>query len=196
MKNFLILGHERSGTGYMAKLMRCFGYAVGHERVLEDGISAAQFAVRDMPTAVGPERGGENFRYVIQVVRHPLDVLASSVHTVSGPMLRKHSKYVDIPTDADPVERHLWSIVLWNELISKWQPQLVTHVEDAVVNVEGFLRMRQKWKQHNGLPPTNVNHRDHPPITVNEVMRKVSPMAWHALQLHSRVYGFSLEDAA
>lgn len=46
-RKFLILGHPRSGTGFMSILLQRYGYRVGHEWMMEDGISSWMLVVED-----------------------------------------------------------------------------------------------------------------------------------------------------
>ncbi|MFK4998907.1 hypothetical protein ACI2OX_21260 [Bacillus sp. N9] len=79
-RKFLVLGHPRSGTGYMAYLLRQFGYGIGHERMGKDGISSWMFAVNDYQVFADQTLNKKNytFDYTIMNLRHPIDIVSST----------------------------------------------------------------------------------------------------------------------
>jgi len=77
-KPILITSHPRCGTGYMAALCRAMGVQVGHETMLEDGISSWLFAVEGtQPWVEALNRKDYEFDYLIHVLRHPIDAVNS-----------------------------------------------------------------------------------------------------------------------
>lgn len=83
-RDVLVVGHPKSGTGYMAKLLQAHGLGVGHERMGRNGIASWMFAA--VTTSVphsfdGSARALFEFHYVLHVVRHPLPVIASTAYT-------------------------------------------------------------------------------------------------------------------
>ena len=79
-KDFLILGHPRCGTRYMALLFNSLGFLVGHEYFREYGIASWLYAVDsdNCPRFIPNEfkKSHFNYRHVIHVLRNPIDAIA------------------------------------------------------------------------------------------------------------------------
>lgn len=83
-KKYLIIGHPRCGTGYMAKLFQAYGYDVGHEYVGEDGTSNWMWT---MKTPIGfypwgdQDRENYYFENTFVAIRNPIKAVWSIMYT-------------------------------------------------------------------------------------------------------------------
>lgn len=83
-KKLLITGCGRSGTFYAAEVWRSLGLDIRHERPMpshgsmgRDGVASWFMAVDDPNPPFGPSTAGYTFDFVLHLVRHPLNVIAS-----------------------------------------------------------------------------------------------------------------------
>ncbi len=198
--DFLILGHPRSGTGYMAQLFTALGYEVGHERVAEHGISSWMFAVyaEEVPyTFDGKTRGDIHPRHVLQVVRNPIDVISSMAHTVhEEPAWEFIERYALVHREAPFEIRAVQSVIAWNRLIQGHFPRpTLVNLENAAVTVHDFLT-RAGYKppalRDVTLPPANYNTRPHPRLGRGELIEKLPCELLCELQIHACQYGYQI----
>ena len=178
-RDFLITGHERSGTGYMSWLFHAHGYDVGHERVKSDGISSAQFAVPNF-VAHGYKRADYQFKYLIHVVREPILVLDSAFQTIMNPDLPSlHARHgANIPQDGTMLERMAWSVIEWNRIISAQRPHAMVQVEHAAWEMPLVAeKLGFDWEIQADMPPDDVNTRPRKrePVSWEELQRKLGP---------------------
>lgn len=198
--DFLILGHPRSGTGYMAQLFTALGYDVGHEKVGRSGISSWMFAVHadQLPyTFDGQTRGDIQPRYVLQVVRNPLDVIASMAHTVTEqPAWEFIQRYTLVHGTAPPEIRAVQSVIAWNRLIQGHFPRpTIVKVENAATTVHDFLT-RAGYKppalRDVALPPANYNTRPHPRLAREQLRQSLPRELACELDYHCQQYGYQI----
>ena len=99
-RKFLVLGHPRSGTGFMANLLSKYGYEIGHEEMGKDGISSWMFTVDDYQVYVDNSLNRENFNfdYIIMNLRHPIDIISSTYYTenTSKKSLEYRKKHINL----------------------------------------------------------------------------------------------------
>lgn len=135
-KDYLILAHPRSGTGYMANLFKLNWIDVGHEVMGESGTSNWQFAVKadSYPYDVdGIRRQDVEFKNVIHVVRKPFDAIMSIAFT-EGRSEAFRAQY--IPIVGNYLERAVLSYYGWNMLIKSQQPDITCKLENAQTVLE------------------------------------------------------------
>lgn len=91
-KKVLVIGSPKSGTTYMAWLLRELGLRVEHERMGEDGTVNAAWLVAKIENdpLFKEEKGRQHFMFdrVIHLVRHPLATIASLRAMPPWPFLR------------------------------------------------------------------------------------------------------------
>ena len=183
-KRFLILGHPRCRTGYMARLFQRIGFKVGHETMDEDGISSWLFAVISSKEvrwgSFKPEMRsrGLAFNHVVHVIRDPVTSIASIV-TESRASEEFRKQHVMIYEKSNPIERAVQSYVGWNKLISAQQPNLVVKLENAYPLVCDYMvKNRVAFNTGVRLPPTDFNSRknrgDYPSIGYGEIENSIS----------------------
>lgn len=123
----LITGCPRSGTRYLASLLRAAGIRAFHERMGRDGTVNAAFAVDDFwYPGNNPDRPSRvRFDHVFHVVRHPLFCIASMA-SMNNPrfwhwtQLHTGLCFEDYESPLQHAAR-FW--VKWNELVEKLSPQ-------------------------------------------------------------------------
>jgi hypothetical protein len=169
-KKFLILGHPRSGTQFMARLFQQFGYDIGHERMRSDGISSWMFAVDgyQMFKDQTLKKTDYTFDYMIMNIRHPLDIISSTYYSEnkfhrSLALRRRH-----IPLDGlNEIEMAVKSVLEWYKLIELQRPMhkicIDKNPEDQLLY---FLRRYEgKHVQPVQKNTGKVNARNHPDLT-------------------------------
>ena len=150
--DFLIVGHPRSGTGYMSKLFTSMGYQVGHETIGPHGTSCWTFATDSanyLFGAPGPgERGIKNttrknldYKYLIHCIRNPFDTINSVYQTENNGNSDKFRMIHAKPKIVykNDLEKTILSVIRWNEMIEKIGPVAVFKVEDCENQVFNFL---------------------------------------------------------
>lgn len=198
--DFLILGHPRSGTGYMARLFTALGYPVGHERLAKHGISSWMFAAysESVPYSFdGGTRSDIEPKYVFHVVRHPIDAIASMAYTVrEAPAWDYIARYTLVQRAAPRLVRATQSVIAWNRLIQAHHPRpMVFQVESAIAGIYGFLSQqgyRLPPLSSAALPPTNENARSHPALDREQLLKELPPDLRAELHHHSQHYGYEL----
>ena len=176
VKDFLILGHPRCGTKYMAQLFTMLGFPVGHERFEKYGTSSWLYAVDvKVPQWIPSEYDKKDFDYrnTIHVVRHPLDAIASIMLTedIGKESLNFRRKYVTL--FGNPHTIATLSYLSWNKLIQSHDPILTTKVEDAEKTVPSFLieqnYLDDSFDSWMAFPAKNTNARQHRDIDLEEL---------------------------
>lgn len=176
-RQFLVLGHPRSGTAYAAWVLRQCGYDVGHERMGAHGTASWMFAVHNGPypfTFDGSYRGRFKFEQVIHIVREPLAAIASILHTEQGSEDFR-SRYVNLY--GTPMEKAVQSYLGWNKLIAAGRVDLLCKTESLAA--------------HFGVtatPSERVNAREHPALTMDEISEAIAPALAFELQKFVTLY--------
>lgn len=83
IKDILIIGHPRCGSGFAAEICKNAGLDIGHEVMGRHGISSWMFAVNDWKYPFGPGLASNNkyvkFDRVVQHIRNPFKALPSII---------------------------------------------------------------------------------------------------------------------
>ena len=176
-KKFLIVGHPRSGTGFMAKLLQSFGYDVRHEAMGKDGISSWMFAVKDYQPWTDKilNRKDFEFKYLIMNLRNPLDIVSSTYFTeeASLPFRKKHLNIVGL----NKLEIAVESVIKWYRLIEEQRPDLIIKVDQKPK--EKLLYYLKRFEDETLiLPDSNVskkeNSRKHPKLKFKDLRESCS----------------------
>lgn len=174
-KEILILGHPRSGTGYMAKLFQANGYDIGHEVMGKDGTSNWQFAVCADAYPFNTDnikRDDVEFSRIYHVIRNPLAAINSIVYTESR---SEHFRAKFVPLVGNAFERAILSYYGWNMLIQAQKPYATFTLENAA----DFFFFEDVKKQ---------NTREHKSVTEDELYMLCGPGAWSYYEAISRFY--------
>jgi hypothetical protein len=152
--DFLILGHPRSGTGYISKLFSGYGIKIGHECIDDHGISCWTFATKSanhfygvpknesQKKIKGISRQDLNYNHLIQNVRNPFDTINSVYHTESisnSHIFRMLHCQPIIDENLDMLSKTILSTVRWNKMIESLSPDIVFKVEDCESEVKEYL---------------------------------------------------------
>ncbi len=189
---FLITGHGRSGTHYMARLFQWFGFNVG-EYKKEKGGMAHNFPPDGWP--FDKNRGDGN--YMIQVVRDPWKVV-DSVYLAEYSLPKQNSKHIPEIFVGSDIDKAMRSVVLWNRAVAEANPDLTVKVEEAPEVCAEWFRTEGLETKDTGKekPLTNVNNRveaggwDLKGTTpFNEASDDVADM----FREHCRIYGYPTE---
>jgi glycosyltransferase involved in cell wall biosynthesis len=188
-KDFLILGHPRSGTGYMAQLFTKLGYPVGHEVYGKHGIASWLFAVdvdrypqfyfvQSGKPSNNPNdtRSDFSYKHAIHVIRNPLDTIASTAFTENTmpESLEFRKKHVAIFGNA--LQQATLSYLGWNKLIEAQRPSLTIRVEDAEEKVVEFLKANEYVVGEDlKFPQKDINTREHKRVTFGDLKRELHP---------------------
>jgi len=196
---YLITGHPRSGTHYTAKLVRRLGYSASIEgRWMGPGTGIVSSWKHAMPgdfrnrLFARPLR--QDFAGIIHQVRHPLDVIASSI-TLTGRSVDHIKRYLDIPEPtrhkAQPLTLCMRSWLGWNRLIeaqADWRFQLERLPE---VFPEFCNRLRLPVQDFPDIGKRNM--RRHADLTWRDLERADRALAFEVREMAQR-YGYN--DAA
>ncbi len=185
----VVLGHPRSGTGFMAGLLAA-GYHldVKHERMGTDGISAFQWAAGDTEEIWGcPAREVDLEQHrVIQVVRDPFKCIMSSAYVVSEESWTWMRRHIDLPTvmHFSKLELAAMAVCRWNELIAPQTHDLVRleSVEEDVQRIFGPFKHTVMNVDRNG--------RNHPLLSQAAVWQRLRPEVQSELASHCVKYGY------
>lgn len=172
-KKFLIIGHPRSGTAYMAYLFNLLGFNIGHETMGVDGISSWMFAVKanQVYTDESLNRKNFDFEYIIMNIRNPLKIVSSTYYSenTSKISLSFRRQFVDL-ANLNNYEMAVKSVVTWYQLIEEQKPDLIIKIDrQPVYRLYDFLASIDDSIQ---IPPKElsnhkVNTRKHPDLTIN-----------------------------
>ena len=160
----VITGHPRCGTAYMAALMRCFGFDIGHEELRRDGISAWSWAVcdpeapwcKDQRSRPRPRSRSDRIEHLIHVVRHPADALWSIAHGYDCSNTEDILwRYTTQTARMNRYEMAAATFLGWNAIIAAQQPDLILRVEDAPGVIAEYFGRPLRHQP----PPTDTNSR-------------------------------------
>ena len=182
IREYLILGHPRTGTGYMAKLFQANGYDVGHEIVGEHGTSNWQFAVKakEYPFASDHFKRQEiEFANIYHVIRHPLHAINSiaAIEQRSEPFRAKY-----IPLTGNVFEKAILSLYGWTMLIQSQMPHK-TFTLDNAQKILGFP---------NGCDRYNVT--EHENLVEYDIKRQCNAVVWEYYICMAHFYNDLLKE--
>lgn len=139
-KQFLVLGHPRTGTGWMAKLLQSWGFDVGHEVMGEDGISHWGLAATKAETVIFtpsdlPDLSFNSFEWhnVVYCVRDPKDSIPSIIFTedTEPASLEYRASYGDFRVSENDLVNAINSLLAWDKLITQIGPKMTIRIEDG-----------------------------------------------------------------
>lgn len=205
--DLLILGHPRSGTGYMAKLFSSFGIDIGHEFIGKNGISCWTFLIPNANHMHGQDmsikdksRQNFTFNHVVQCVRNPINCINSVFFSESGEKSHSRifrSKYNSYIDQSDPlIDQVICSITGWNKMIEDLNPSATFKIENCESEVKKFVCMEMDFSNlitsESNLPPKNYNARKHDKLTYEEIKKMALPKSLSLLDEYCDKYQYSL----
>jgi hypothetical protein len=156
------LGHARSGTKYLAELIRAFGYDVKHEKLGKDGIVAWQWVIGKQVCPWGcPPRKTRLTPddKVIHLVRQPWKIVASVLVNDFGygsnDFRKRLVPWLFYRPQVDQVCLSVWT---WNRFIDALPADFRVSVESAPKQLEQYFNHPPKNKL-----PGPCNQRSKPP---------------------------------
>lgn len=170
---FLILGHPRCGTGYMAKLFQAWGFDVGHEKMGEDGISCWAWATNDPAPPWSPGQRSKLISeqvekgktiHTICAFRHPLDAIQSIAFADPDEASRSFRSHYTVQfQELGPLSAAAMSYLGWYNLILAQCPEQVVKVEEADKWIEFYISsIKSKfWERTGQLPENTYNSRQY-----------------------------------
>lgn len=190
-KKLLIIGHPRSGTGYMSRLMSSFGLNVGHEKLKKNGISSWMLAVDEVPPyGDGTKFSDVAFDKIIRVVRHPILVISSSIETETKESFDFRSACTKPKDGLNQFESAIHILLEWDNFIKSRRPDITIHAECAVVELSEFLG----YLPNNKLPPKDINKRDHGVFDWKEIKKSISSDFVDRIEMYANEYGYDLSN--
>ena len=143
VKKILVIGHPRTGSGYISELLKAYGLDVGHEEMGEDGIVSWMFSVYDLNNPFylnkyARSRYFASFENIIMFARDPLTAIPSIIRENSASKISlafrvKHIKKnykINIQEIEDHLEKAIEIYYLWSKLvIENNRPSLVVRIE-------------------------------------------------------------------
>lgn len=196
-RKFLILGHPRSGTGFMAKLFQGFGYDIGHEKMGKDGISSWMFAVEDKQVFGDKSLYRKDFTFdiVIMSMRNPLDIVCSTYYTASDLSLIFRKKHINLE-GINKLEMTVKSVLEWYKIIESQKPNLKLYVDKAPEKVlSDFFK---KIENRHQVAPTKkinnkVNARSHPPMNLSFIKDNCNQNLVDEFVNFCKIHGYKCE---
>lgn len=148
---FLITGFPRSGTQYISRCLRRFGYGVGEEFIFTWSHGTVSWTHAPYSS---------DFRIVAHQIRNPIHVV-SSAQTIPYKVWKKYAfKHIGDPSTDNPLKIAMYAYPRWFELAEKHSviTYRVEDIEFAYKDVMKILGLRppKKWTK---LIPTNQNTR-------------------------------------
>lgn len=179
-----VLAHPRSGTGYMAALLKANGLDVRHEEMGEHGISSWMFAVQTdkVPFTFDDSTPVDyDFQHTLHVLREPISAISSIYHTEHG-SLEWRAKWMCLW--GNRMEKAVSSYIGWNKLILGLDP-----VTFKLEHTESIL----DWLNGNGLCETRekvqaTNTREHEKLTLEDIQEAINPTLFKELDLFIKYY--------
>lgn len=178
-KKILIVGHPRSGTGYITSLFQELGYSIGHEVMGKDGTCNWTYVIPDDLCFEwsGFPRNKFKFESIYRSIRDPFKAIPSVAFTETCfnkalselgwvNVIRStefRSKHLKLPTfNISKFEHAARSYISWNKMI------------DDTMEIKGFIRIEralEDLKNYMDVPDSinspkkDVNSRSHSTMT-------------------------------
>lgn len=165
MIKVLGLGHPRTGTGFTSKIFKLWGLDVGHEKLRKDGIVAWQLIndIGPYPYILDLETR-PLYKHIVYNIRNPKDSLPSIVYTENTKKLSfnyRNSFYQNKMTSDNPTENAILSIIEYDNIIKKLNPDIIYRIEDQKEEVFNYFKKLYPDIKYNGISK-KVNKRSHP----------------------------------
>ena len=159
----LVIGHPRSATRYMSRLLQVFGMDVDHEKFGKDGISSWYLSPKK-------ERNCE-FENVIAVMRDPWKIIVSSAHNLQAVTMGIRRNSCKFKVTENIYETSARSVLCWYDMIFKQSPDLIVKPETVGKNLFCFLVQRRLIPEslfedtHWSFPSNNMNQKRNSHLT-------------------------------
>lgn len=172
-KKFLITGHPRCGTGFMANLLQSYGVNIGHEVMGGDGISCCFYTSKNKIPKFASEglkgkvRQDWTFDYVINNVRDPFTAIPSIYFTNTPTQHNKnhwaHNFMLEDQNFRKEIlgisDENIFNFVVlsylgWNDINEKNGYDFRVKIEDTTefeefLTINGYKKIREPNKNYN-----------------------------------------------
>jgi hypothetical protein len=184
---FLITGSGRSGTKYMATVLRQCGLDVGHERPGRDGIVSSYYCFEAAwypGQHVAPRPA---FDVVLHQVRHPLRSIAS---ITTGHSWKWTCQFLPVGPRAPLLRRACWNWLVFNEEAERQAifTYRVEDLEEAWGEIERLLGFEADYRSISDVP-RDINARRHRAVAWADV-RRVAPGIYGRIRTAAKRYGY------
>ncbi len=174
LPRYLFIGHPRCGSGYISKVLECYGLKVGHEFMKKHGIVSwfagnfyddNKISCRKYTGFVRTHR--DNFKKIIHFIRDPYFAIPSIINEnkygESYVYRRDVIKfYYDINLDdLEEPNKSVTSYLYWNDLcLKKSNIDCTIKVENCIDDIKKMLEeFEYPTNLLQELPPTDYHHR-------------------------------------
>jgi len=161
-RKLLITGCGRSGTKYIAELLKQYGFDIGHEQDGTDGIASWPMTITHGKSVWGPSFQEYEFNTIVHQVRNPIMVISSS-HTILDESWNYIGKYMPL----DKMDSKLMMCAkywyYWN-LKAERIARLTYRIEDVdllLPELCNILGAKSFSKEIYRVTPKDVNKRFH-----------------------------------
>ena len=189
---FLITGAGRSGTKYMAAVLRRCGLDVGHERLGRDGIVSGFYCFEaDRYPGKSHPVPRPTFDVILHQVRHPLKNIAS---IQTGRSWRWTCRFLPVGVGAPLLTRCCYNWLVFNAEAERQAAftYRIEALESAWSDLQRALGFTTPYAQIADVP-RNVNARKHGTVTWDDVRRE-APELMTGIRATAGRYGYELGD--
>lgn len=199
LPRFLFVGHPRCGSGYVSKVLNCYGLQIGHEIMRKHGI-VSWFATNyydDTKISCRKYTGyvrthNDDFKKIVHYVRDPYTAIPSIMNEnkyIDSYIYRrdviKHYYKIDLDSYNEP-DKSVVSFLYWNDLAST-QTNLFIRVENCIDDINNFLsEFGYSTKTIEEYPLKNYHHREREKVNYNNISTKLV----EKLELFCIKYGY------
>ena len=186
---FLITGAGRSGSSYIAKVLKRCGLDVGHHKMGKDGIVCGFycFDVKRYPVKSHPVPRPK-FDVILHQVRDPLKSIAS---IQTGRSWKWTSQFLPIPGDASVLTKACYNWLVFNleaERQALWTYR-IEDLKDVWRDMQRVLSFDRDYPSATFNVPLNVNTRKHSKVTWVDVKRS-APLIYKDIREAAQRYGY------
>ena len=200
IRDILVVGHPRGGTGFASRYLRELGLDVKHEAIGLRGTSNWQFAdpnsVEIPYTFDGVAPKDVKFKHVFHIYRNPVKTISSVFYTENLDF--KSLSYRDRKINLSrftPLEMAVSSYVNWHELIDKNYPKAIKLKVEDFDQIQYHLVDLGLIKSFKEVEIGNkINSRRHPELTREIILSECTQEYRDRLAYYLDLYDISVPD--
>ena len=163
-KSILVVGHPRTGTSYVAKLLQSWGLDVQHEKMGKDG--TVDWSLVTGHKSLWQDISIKDYQWdiIIYCVRDPKKSIPSIAYTEEASLSFRKTFNSRIG-NSNLISSAISSILEWDKMITSLNPNIVFRIEDGHKKLFDYLENRGlsiKWnnsiinKKYNSRPHNNL----------------------------------------
>lgn len=192
--SFLITGCGRSGTKYMATVLRSVGLDVGHEQMGRDGAVSGIWAVDSDSYPKFHQQGPRpHFDLILHQVRHPLHTIGS-VTTGSQAAWEFNSRFVPINLEESVLIRSAKYWFYWNRMVEAQAvfTYRIENLREVWPHLMELLGHAADYEQITHFSQA-MNSRKHREVTWEAMEKEVPVWLVRAIKVLGRFYGYKIK---